>query len=56
MKQTFQEWCKTKLRNWGLPRLLHGLSPAPLILVLLAIVGVIFRNDPAGAWNKITER
>ncbi len=31
-------------------------SLAPLILVLLAIVGVIFRNDPAGAWDKITEQ
>jgi membrane protein len=24
--------------------------------VLLAIVGVIFRHDPAGAWNKITQQ
>src|SRR4030095_3357094 len=24
--------------------------------VLLAIIGVIFREDPAGAWNKITEQ
>jgi len=31
-------------------------SLAPLILVLLAIVGVIFRDDPAGTWNKITEQ
>jgi membrane protein len=31
-------------------------SLAPLILVLLAIVGLLFRNDPAGAWNKITEQ
>ena len=26
------------------------------MLVLLAIVGLIFRNDPGGAWNKITEQ
>ncbi len=31
-------------------------SLAPLILVLLAIVGVIFRDDPAGAWQKLTEQ
>jgi len=31
-------------------------SLAPLILVLLAIVGVTFRDDPAGTWNKITEQ
>ena len=30
-------------------------SLAPLILVLLAIVGVIFR-DPSGAWHKITRQ
>ena len=31
-------------------------SLAPLILVLLAIVGVLFRDDPAGAWHKITQQ
>src|SRR5439155_17430846 len=31
-------------------------SLAPLILVLLAIVGIIFRHDPGGAWNKITQQ
>ena len=31
-------------------------SLAPLILVLLSIVGVIFRKDPAGAWNKMTQQ
>ena len=31
-------------------------SLAPLILVLLSIVGLLFRNDPAGAWQKITEQ
>jgi len=31
-------------------------SLAPLILILLALVGMIFRDDPAGAWNKITEQ
>jgi membrane protein len=31
-------------------------SLAPLILVLLAILGLIFRNDPAGAWEKMTEQ
>src|SRR5215813_12839456 len=31
-------------------------SLAPLILVLLAVVGIIFRDDPAGAWNNITQQ
>jgi hypothetical protein len=26
------------------------------VLVLLAIVGLIFHNDPAGAWNRITQQ
>src|SRR6266705_3751893 len=31
-------------------------SLAPLVLLLLAVIGVIFRNDPAGAWSRITEQ
>ena len=31
-------------------------SLAPLVLVLLAIVGFLFRDDPAGAWSKVTEQ
>src|SRR5438045_7300329 len=31
-------------------------SLAPLILVLLSLVGVIFRHDPAGASDKITQQ
>ncbi|PZR77166.1 MAG: ribonuclease BN, partial [Chthoniobacterales bacterium] len=31
-------------------------SLAPLILVLLAVIGFIFRKDPAGAWDRMTEQ
>jgi membrane protein len=31
-------------------------SLAPLILVLLAIVGFIFHDDPGGAWKKLTQQ
>jgi membrane protein len=31
-------------------------SLAPLIVLLLAIVGFLFRQDPAGAWQKMTEQ
>jgi membrane protein len=41
------------VRRW---RIYTVFSLAPLILVLLAIVGVIFRDDPAGAWSKLTEQ
>src|SRR5712671_7266351 len=57
LKQTFQEWLQDKAPQLGAALAYYTVfSLAPLILVLLAIVGVIFRNDPAGAWNKITEQ
>src|SRR3954468_18319293 len=31
-------------------------SLAPLVLLLLAIIGVLFRDDPSGAWSRITEQ
>jgi membrane protein len=57
LKQTFQEWLQDKAPQLGAALAYYTVfSLAPLILVLLAVVGVIFRNDPAGAWNKITEQ
>lgn len=57
LKQTFQEWLADKAPQLGAALAYYTVfSLAPLILVLLAIVGVIFRDDPAGAWNKITEQ
>ena len=55
LKQTFQEWLQDKA-----PQLAAALayyvvfSLAPLVLVLLAIVGMVFRDDPAGAWSRLT--
>ena len=57
LKQTFSEWLEDKAPQLGAALAYYTVfSLAPLILVLLAIVGLIFRNDPAGAWNKITEQ
>ncbi len=57
LKQTFQEWLDDKVPQLGAALAYYTVfSLAPLILVLLAIVGVIFRDDPAGAWNKITQQ
>jgi membrane protein len=57
LKQTFQEWLADKAPQLGAALAYYTVfSLAPLILVLLAIVGVIFRDDPAGAWNKITQQ
>jgi len=57
LKQTFQEWLEDKAPQLGAALAYYTVfSLAPLILVLLAIVGVIFRDDPAGAWNRITQQ
>jgi membrane protein len=57
LKQTFNEWLQDKAPQLGASLAYYTVfSLAPLILVLLAIVGVIFRNDPAGAWDKITQQ
>lgn len=57
LKQTFQEWLQDKAPQLGAALAYYTVfSLAPLILVLLGIVGVIFRNDPAGTWQKITQQ
>lgn len=57
VKQTAQEFLQDKAPQLGAALAYYTVfSLAPLILVLLALVGVIFRNDPAGAWNKITQQ
>jgi membrane protein len=57
LKQTFQEWLQDKAPQLGAALAYYTVfSLAPLILVLLAIVGVVFRDDPAGAWNKLTQQ
>src|SRR5437870_10468371 len=57
LKQTFSEWLQDKAPQLGAALAYYTVfSLAPLILVLLAIAGVIFRNDPADAWDKITQQ
>jgi membrane protein len=56
-KQTFQKWVADKAPQLGAALAYYTVfSLAPLVLVLLAIVGLIFHNNPAGAWNKITQQ
>jgi membrane protein len=56
-KQTFSEWLEDKAPQLGAALAYYTVfSLAPLILVLLAIVGVIFRHDPGGAWSKLTQQ
>jgi membrane protein len=57
LKQTFQEWLQDKAPQLGAALAYYTVfSLAPLVLVLLAIVGVVFRDDPAGAWSKMTQQ
>jgi len=57
LKQTAQEWIEDKAPQLGAALAYYAVfSLAPLIVVLLAIVGFLFRNDPAGAWNRLTEQ
>ncbi|MEP6603584.1 MAG: YihY/virulence factor BrkB family protein [Spartobacteria bacterium] len=57
LKQTLNEWFEDKAPQLGAALAYYTVfSLAPMILVLLAVVGVLFRNDPAGAWSKITEQ
>src|SRR5437762_9821380 len=57
LKQTFQEWMQDKAPQLGAALAYYTVfSLAPLILVLLAIIGVVFRDDPAGAWSKMTQQ
>lgn len=57
LKQTGVEWLDDKAPQLGAALAYYTVfSLAPLVLVLLAIVGVIYRDDPAGAWSRITEQ
>src|SRR4030095_4184642 len=57
LKQTGKEFLEDKAPQLGAALAYYTVfSLAPLILVLLAAVGMIFRNDPAGAWDKITQQ
>src|SRR5256886_10766489 len=57
LKQTFSEWVDDKAPQLGAALAYYTVfSLAPLILVLLAIVGVLFRDDPVGARDKITQQ
>src|SRR5438105_8455063 len=56
-KQTAEEWIADKAPQLGAALAYYTVfSLAPLILILLAIVGVVFRHDPAGAWNRMVEQ
>ncbi len=57
LKQTFNEWLEDKAPQLGAALAYYTVfSLAPLILVILAVIGVLFRKDPSGAWTRMTEQ
>ena len=57
LKQTFSEWLEDKAPQLGAALAYYTVfSLAPLILVLLAIIGLLFQKDPAGAWKHVTDQ
>src|SRR6185295_8230122 len=57
LKQTAVEWLDDKAPQLGAALAYYTVfALAPLVLVLLATIGVIFRDDPAGAWSRVTEQ
>ena len=57
LKQKFQKWLQDKAPQLGAALAYYTVfSLAPLVLVLLAIIGVVVRDDPAGAWDKVTQQ
>src|SRR3954470_10432113 len=57
LKQTAIEWLDDKAPQLGAALAYYTVfSLAPLVLVLLAVIGVLFREDPAGAWSRVTEQ
>src|SRR3954468_23835202 len=57
LKQTTTEWIEDKAPQLGAALAYYTVfSLAPLILILLALVGLLFHHDPAGAWDRMTEQ
>src|SRR6476619_1482300 len=57
LKQTGMEWMDDKAPQLGAALAYYTVfALAPLVLLLLAIIGVIFRDDPSGAWSRVTEQ
>jgi membrane protein len=57
LKQTLSEWLEDQAPQLGAALAYYTVfSLAPLVLLLLAIVGFLFHDDPAGTWRKLTEQ
>ena len=56
-KRTAREWIADDAPQLGAALAYYSVfSLAPMVLLLISVVGVLFRDDPAGAWSRITEQ
>ena len=56
-KRTATEWIADDAPQLGAALAYYSVfSLAPMVLLIIAIIGVLFRDDPAGAWSRITEQ
>jgi membrane protein len=56
-KRTAEEWIGDRAPQLGAALAYYTVfSLAPLVLILLAVIGIIFRHDPSGAWNRMVEQ
>jgi membrane protein len=57
LKQTAKEWIEDEAPQLGAALAFYSVfSLAPLVLLTLALIGVFFRNDPAGAWSLVIQQ
>jgi len=56
-KRTANEWIADDAPQLGAALAYYSVfSLAPMVLLLISIIGILFRDDPAGAWSRITEQ
>src|SRR5437588_10851986 len=56
-KQTAKEWVDDGAPQLGAALAYYSVfSLSPVVLLLISVIGVLFRDDPACAWSKITEQ
>jgi len=57
LKRTAQEWIDDDAPQFGAALAYYSVfSLAPMVLLLLTLIGIVFQQDPAGVWNKIVEQ
>ena len=56
-KRTADEWIGDDTPQLGAALAYYSVfSLAPIVLLAIAVIGVVFHDDPAGAWKKIIEQ